>query len=365
MILIKPSQLIFLVLILPILTKSPLINSEPVNAWAARTHGWLSEVAIRLMPSPWDTRLNNYLQFFHVHSEEPDIIRHQASGVEYMKEAARHHVDADVRPDIYGNATHHPQPEFDMTYNSDDPRKSSDYQLGVAPWAVENWTIRLSEDLLIYDWDSEKILMDMCMLAHYLQDSWMPFHAVSYYDGQKVPVYGPDAGLFYKGGQKGIHNYIEKDLIENLYTGEINDILEKVTGEAQHVNPYMASLRGILTGQAVADEILNVVDVYGYTFGDNTWLRAVWDLTGDPEGNLTKRLINASIETANVWYTAFKDAGLIEKETTTSTAITTTTTTTTKSQTSVGSTDLSNLELIVIASLTGVSILTIIKRRKI
>lgn len=358
---IKISHLLFLILFLAVpVTNTFLLETEPAKAWSGNTHGRLSEVAIRFMPSPWDVRLMGHRKFFNDHSDEPDVIRSRLMGEEYRKEAPRHYVDADVRPNIYGNATHHPQPEFNMTYNSDDPRESSDYQLGVAPWAVENWTVQLTEDLMIYDWNSDTILMDMCMLAHYVQDSWMPFHAVSYYNGQRVPASGSDAGLFYKGGQEGIHSYIERDFIGFLYDDDIDDILDRITGEAQYVNPYMASLGGILTGQTITDEILDVADVHGYTFGEDTWLRAVWDLTGGSEGNLTRRLINASIETANVWFTAFNDAGLIEQTTTINTS-----TANTESQTSTiaGSIDFSALELILIVSLTVLCILTAKKRK--
>lgn len=359
---IKEFHFLILFLFLVICIANPfLLITEPAKSWSGNTHGWLSEVAIRLMPSPWNDRLMNHIQFFYDHSDEPDVIRSQLKGSnweDYMKEAPRHYVDADVRPYLYGNATHHPQPEFNTTYNPDDPRKSSDYQLGVVPWAVENWTIQLSEDLLMYDWDSDKILMDMCMLAHYVQDSWMPFHAVSYYDGQKVPASGSAAGTFYEGGQEGIHSNIERTLIEIFYDDEIQEILDSVTGKAQNINPYMASLRGILTGQMVADEILDVVNVLGYTYDTNAWFQAVWDLTGGSKGNLTKRLINASIETANVWYTAFEDAGLIGEE------ISITTTIKNLSTTTSSRADFTVLEFITLIFLTIVSILKVRRRRK-
>ncbi|MCK4827928.1 hypothetical protein KA005_70010 [bacterium] len=39
------------------LPNNPISNVKPVTAWSGNTHGWLSEVAIRLMPEPWSTDL--------------------------------------------------------------------------------------------------------------------------------------------------------------------------------------------------------------------------------------------------------------------------------------------------------------------
>ncbi|MHA1977444.1 MAG: hypothetical protein ACW98F_13035 [Candidatus Hodarchaeales archaeon] len=323
----KKYVIIFVMLVFSSLSLlgSPATDLKPANAWSGDTHGWLSEVAIRLMPEPWSTDLMVELQFFLDNSREPDRIRGDLTDpVEYAIEEPRHFIDADVRPDLYGNATHHPQPPFDISRNSADPRLSSDYQLGVASWAAENWSIQLTEDLQTYAWDSDTVLMDMCMLAHYVQDSWMPFHAVSYYDGQMVPSSGPDAGLFYGGGQSGVHGFVESSLLQNVKVDEVRAIYDTISGSAQYVVPYMASLRGILSGQEVTDQILDIADVLGYTFGSIDWINAIWDNLGGPNGNLTKRLINASFETANVWYTAFVDAGLIVEPTTTEEPTTTT-----------------------------------------
>ena len=345
------------------------IDIKPAKAWSGDTHGWLSKTAIRMMPSPWDTRLNTKLDYFLEHSREPDSIRsalEDTDRVGYDMEAPRHYVDADVRPEIYGNATYHPQPPFNRTYYPRDPRKSSDYQLGVTPWAVENWTKQLTEDLKVYNWDDETILMDMCMLAHYVQDSWMPFHAVSFYDGQRVPATGePDAGMYYQGGQDGIHGEVENYMLQQRDPEAIQAILDSVTGEAKYVNPYMASLRGILSGETVARQLLDVKDVHGYTYMSADWRQFIWDNLCGPDGNYTKRLINSSIETANVWYTAFVDAGVIQVETTTTTPPTTNTTTVTTTTTTTQATDFTAFELITLVSLAALSTTTILRRRKL
>ena len=203
------------------------VPTQEVTAWSGDTHGWLSEVAIRMLPEPLRSDLMDELQFFYDHSKEPDVIRSSletTSVIGYAQEEPRHYIDADVRPELYGNATHHPQPAFETTKNLGDPRLSSDYQLGVASWAVENWTIQLTEDLQTYDITSDEVLMSMCMAAHYVQDSWMPFHAVSFYDGQTVPSSGPDVGLFYSGSQIGIHGEVESYMIQQRNPDFIHEI---------------------------------------------------------------------------------------------------------------------------------------------
>ncbi|MHA2255867.1 MAG: hypothetical protein ACXAAM_07335, partial [Candidatus Heimdallarchaeaceae archaeon] len=286
---------------------SPQIKQA--SAWSGDTHGWLSEVAIRLMPSPWDENLLDELDTFLADSNLPDEIRSDlesgpnADPVEFAKEEPRHYIDADIRPELYGTADNHPQPLFNMSKDVFDPETSSDYQLGVAAWAVENWSIQLTEDLQIYDWDDEVILTDMCMLAHYVQDSWMPFHGVSFYDGQAIPTFGDDAGSIFPGGNSGIHGEVENFMIQLKNPTAIHTMLDAITGEAKYRNPYMASLDGILSGEEIARQLCNVKTITGDAMGSSNWRNYVWDnFCVDAEGNYTKRLVNASFETANVWY---------------------------------------------------------------
>jgi len=344
--------------------------TQPVKAWSGNTHGWLSEVAIRMGPEPLRSGLMDELQFFYDHSVEPDSIRsalETADPIAYAQEEPRHFVDYDVRPELYGNATHHPQPVFETTKVNfgQDPRGNSDYQLGTACWAVENWTIQLTEDLQVYDWDSDEILMDMCMLAHYVQDSWMPFHAVSFWDGQRLPSSGVDAGLFYDGSQLGIHGEVENYMIQQRCDEFIHSMLDNVSGVAVYSNPYMESLNGILTGEGIARQILAINDDLGIQFQTSAWRTYFEDNFIEGEGNHSKRLINASIATANVWFTAFVDAGIVVDPNAPTTTTTTTepeiTTTTTTTEETAG---LNSAEFIVLLSLSTISLVVTRRKRK-
>lgn len=317
---------ILVFMLVPTLPNSPLVI-EKADAWSGLTHGWLSRTAITFMPAPWNETLLEQLTFFEENSDLPDNIRSSLTGIEKSKEGPRHYIDADVKWDDYlylFNETYHPQPEFGVSIDSNDPRNSDDYQLGVVPWATENWTVIIADLLKAeYTWDSTEVLEAMCMAAHYVQDSWMPFHAVSFYDGQitpKNPLDPNDKGIFYNGstknplGQVGIHSRVENTLLQQSYPTEVQSILSSIEGKysAEYTNPFMASWRGASTGELAARELLAVSDVYGFTFSSAEWYNALWNYTGGENGSLIQRLINASIETANIWYTAFAMAGLID-----------------------------------------------------
>ena len=125
-------------------------------------------------------------------------------------------------------------------------------------------------------------------------------------------------------------------------------MLDNVTGEAKYSNPYMESLKGILSGETITRQLLNVTDEFGLQYQTSGRRAYIADNFVRGEGNYSQRLMCTSFATANVWFTAFVDTGLIEDPNAPTTTTTTTTTTTVETTTTAESTGYSNSEILII-----------------
>ena len=205
----------------------------------------------------------------------------------------------------------------------------------------------------------------MSFLSHYVSDAYMPFHAVTYYDGQKVPSSGPEAGSLFAGEHSGIHSAVEGNLLESpLFRSTWQDYLETNAKNftAEYVDPWVSARYGTATGQYYADLMIAEDNKSDRPF--KSWYENMWDKCGD---FYMERILNSSIATANCWYTAFIDAGIDENETlpvnsfTLTTALTQTAAKPKTPTTSSDSTNLYGLESILLLSL----LFLILQRRKL
>ena len=374
---ILKKQSFFLVIILlgvslMIIPTASHLNSPEKVMWNSGTHRHIAHAAIEMMPEPWKTNLTYYKtsepggESIWYYARQPDDYRDNllVGSNEWAIEFGRHYNDYDYRPERLGTVENHPQPIYNSTWTDGRPDLSSDYMLGVVEWAVENYTAKVTESILTgNNWT--QVLIDMCWLSHYVSDAWMPFHAVSYYDGQKTPATGPENGSIFAGGHDGIHSAVEGNLLERPNNPNIRDewqnylITNAPNYSAEYADPWAMARQGTSTGQYYADLMIAADNE---SRGSTDWYNTMWNACGD---FYMERILNSSIATANVWYTAFVDAGLIEGATTTT--ITTTTaidTTTVPSTTTSETTDLTTLELILIGSLALMSVLNIRKRRR-
>jgi hypothetical protein len=174
-----------------------LLISAPrlVGAWGQEAHRFITARVIERLPVSIRPFYQKHRNFIVEHSVDPDLWRN----VGFAEEPPRHFLDCDA----YGA---YPFP--DLPHDFDAAVKKYGHEMimknGLLPW-------RTAEiyDRLVQAFDKQKkgngpyvledILYFSAVLAHYIGDAHVPFHATSNYDGQLT-------------NQVGIHSRFETEL---------------------------------------------------------------------------------------------------------------------------------------------------------
>ena len=166
-----------------------------VVAWGFNGHKFITDRAIDLLPA----ELRPFFQKFRVtvveHSIDPDTYRTMG----FVDEPPRHFVDMDA----YG-----PFPFKDLPheYKEAVEKRGTDFVIknGTVPWRAEEIYNQLREafrQLPTSPYARDNVKLFSAVLAHYVADSFQPFHAAVNYDGQMT-------------NQQGIHARFETELFD-------------------------------------------------------------------------------------------------------------------------------------------------------
>jgi hypothetical protein len=165
----------------------------PAHAWGFDAHRFIAEKAIALLPS----EIRPFFEKFRVqiveHAIDPDLWR--TAGWE--EESPKHFVDLDA----YG-----PYPFKEMPRDFDDAvrRYGRDFVVknGTLPWRTDEIHGKLVEAFTQKTpYARENVKFFSSVIAHYVADGHVPFHAALNYDGQLTR-------------QWGIHSRFETELFE-------------------------------------------------------------------------------------------------------------------------------------------------------
>jgi uncharacterized membrane protein len=245
--------MMFLLVFLVHITQVPTAHS-----WSGNTHQFVAQEAIDIMPNDLDWFFSTYSSTISIYSAMPDSWKNSDPNEDY-----RHYYDYDRY------STH--------TYT--EPQQPAN---GVLPWALYdnfNTFVQLLRD---QDWTHAAQLAGV--ICHYTGDSTMPLHATS---------------DFWLGGA---HSTYEIEVSNRTNDITISSYVPQQLGNV--FDATMATLR----------------DSYGFTDSthtDHTKL-SYWLLQSQPfwnyptVQNITENRLNAAVQfTANVWYTAMVQAGLV------------------------------------------------------
>ena len=167
-------------------------------AWGFDIHRYITNAAMDEVPAPIRPYFQKHRAFITEHSVDPDLMR--TYGVE--TEDPNHFLDMDaVAPDPF---TGIPREEAEYIRKLG-PEKAREY--GRLPWRVEEvYTLLVTELKRPENWQrisSGTVNALTAILAHYVEDGHVPFHAVVSYDGQAT-------------NQRGIHGRFESELFHRF-----------------------------------------------------------------------------------------------------------------------------------------------------
>jgi hypothetical protein len=166
---------------------------RPAAAWGFEAHKFIMARAIPLLPPEIRPYFEKYEASLVEHAIDPDLWR--TAG--WLEEPPRHFVDMDA----YGP---YPFTAMPRLYDEAVKRYGAEFVLknGTLPWRSDEIYGKLVEAFTQKaGYSRDNIRFFSSVIAHYVADAHVPFHASLNYDGQL-------------SGQWGIHSRFETDLFE-------------------------------------------------------------------------------------------------------------------------------------------------------
>jgi hypothetical protein len=256
-----------------------LVLSCPLAlAWGERGHRIVNAAAVNNLPEPLKSYFGARLGYLLEHASDPDYLVR-----ENPQERPHHYTEVEAY-DSYPFAAFRAQ-------FVDQRRGPSARQLehGDSVWQIEQFTLRLSEDLRRRRWSEAD--RDAVFAAHYACDLTQPLHTVVNYDGQQTR-------------QAGIHARFETTLVNALADGWLlkpQPAVNEPDLRARIFHEYVESYdqRQLIFA---ADRIA----LDGHTYLDPQVLRTFIQIDGPLA---RKRLEAAAAFVSSLWYTAWVRAG--------------------------------------------------------
>lgn len=177
-----------------------LLLPRPAQAWGFEGHKYILDRAIALLPPEIRPFFERYRVTIVEHSIDPDLWRNVGWEAE---ESPRHFVDLDA----YGP---YPFTQVPREYEAAVKRHGAEFvtRNGLLPWRAQEMHAKLVEAFMLKQtYSRENIKLFSSVVAHYVSDAQVPFHAALNHDGQLT-------------GQWGIHSRFESELFER-YRGTL------------------------------------------------------------------------------------------------------------------------------------------------
>jgi hypothetical protein len=219
-----------------------------VDAWGFNGHKFISDHAIDLLPPELRPFFQKYRTTFVEHSVDPDTYRTMG----FTTESPHHFLDMDSWGPF-------PFKDLPHDYNEAVAKRGVDFVLknGTVPWRTEEMYNRLRDtfkQLPTAPFAREDVTLFAAVMAHYVEDSFQPFHAAANFDGQMT-------------GQQGIHSRFESELFDR-YESKLTIapapiapvanareyVFATLTDSFQMVDPILAADRAAVQGRSAYDD---------------------------------------------------------------------------------------------------------------
>ena len=262
-----------------------VVHPARVNAWGFNGHKFITDRAIELLPPEIRPFFQKYRTTVVEHSIDPDTYR----TIGFTEEPPRHFLDMDA----YGAF---PFKELPHDYNEALAKFGKDTVVknGLVAWRTEEIYNQLREafrQLPTSPYARDNVKLFSSVMAHYVGDSFQPFHAALNYDGQLT-------------NQLGIHSRFETELFDR-YQDRLHVapapvvqvpnarefVFSTLADSFTFVEPILAADREAATGREAYDD---------------AYFEALWRKTGPI---MEKRISGAIGGAASMITSAWIDAG--------------------------------------------------------
>ena len=251
-------------------------------SWGGTTHKFINKEAVKHLPPSFPFFANN-MQWISDHAADADNRKNSDPN-----EAPKHFIDIEDYPEFATGTLSH---DIDVLIAKYGTNKVT--SIGLVPWAII-WSFDSLTQSLTRG-DSARALQFAADLGHYVGDAHQPLHATANYDGPH-------------GTYDGIHSRYESTMLATY------NYLSYVTVVAQSVHfipmPVDTNFTFIKHGNGLADSIFSA-DTYATSIDPNhgsDYYQALWEGTG---GMTQNQIQDATVDLANLWFTAAINAGIV------------------------------------------------------
>lgn len=251
-------------------------------SWGGPTHKFINMQAMKHLPASCPFFANN-AQWISDHAVDADNRKSSDP-----TEAPKHFIDIEDYPEFAAGTLSH---NYDTLV-----AKHGQYfvtNIGVVPWSII-WSLDSLTNCLRRG-DSARALQFAADLGHYVGDAHQPLHTTTNYDGPNKT-------------SDGIHSRYESTMLATY------NYLSQVTVVAKSVHfipaPIDTNFSFIIHGNGLADSIFHA-DTYATSIDaqhGSAYYAALWEKTGAMTQN---QIQDATVDLANLWYTAAVNAGLV------------------------------------------------------
>lgn len=264
-------------------------STSGVSAWGFDPHRSITARAIDGLPSPLREFFAPYRGFVSEHSIDPDLWRVVDLRGTRGAEDQNHFFNIDnldESPPFAGIPR-----DWDALVKRYGARRAN--AAGRLPWRAAEIGSRLSDAFRRAGRGDRRAGDDArflsAVLAHYIEDAYVPFHAVANYDGQQT-------------GQRGIHARFETDLVAR-YAGAMTLDPVRVRPVPNVVDFVFAAL---VEGEALTHQILDADRAADPRIGDDAYYERMWTRL---RPLVERRLSEAASATASAITAAWQAGG--------------------------------------------------------
>ncbi len=271
-------------------------------SWGTWGHQHINNAAVFALPDSMRHFFYNHIDFITEESVIPDVRKY---AINDKAEFARHYIDLELYQSAPSDVVPQAMKETAAKWDSKFLDKN-----GILPWYMIEVVQKLTK--AFQDKKKAEILFLAGDLAHYIGDATQPLHTSVNHDGQLTD-------------QKGIHAFFESQLPEqfggsyNLYTGDavyIQDVQKEVwriiLSSHQLADTLLLAEKKVKAGFDTSKIYLKnnagaiVRNKYNQAVHSYEYAKAYHDALN---GMVEKQLRAAIAATANLWYTAWINAG--------------------------------------------------------
>jgi zinc dependent phospholipase C len=222
----------------------------PIGAWGLDVHRMIAERAIALLPADIRPYYEKHRTAFVEHAVDPDLWRNAG----FEEEPSRHFVDMDAYGAPPFSALPHDYDQAVQKFGREFVNKN-----GTLPWRAAEMTDRLVKafsDMNRPDpgYAYDNVAFFSSVVAHYVADAHVPFHAALNYDGQLTQQWG----IHSRFESQVVLRYLPELRIDPRPVGPVKDVREAVFGWLtdgySQVAPILAADRKAVQGRDEYDD---------------------------------------------------------------------------------------------------------------